>query len=95
MLWCVDPVVSDQSPISQQSQSELGCVSTVDSRRRTIFVADAHRGDRNRFVVRADEKLTAFLELEFAARSGKQAKNGITGPRQPQAAPVDQDQETC
>jgi hypothetical protein len=30
----------------------------------TIFVADAHRDDGKRFVVRADEKLTAFLELE-------------------------------
>ena len=40
-----------------------GCVSAVDSRGRTIFVADAHRGDGKRFVVRADEKLTAFLEL--------------------------------
>jgi hypothetical protein len=29
-----------------------------------VFVADAHRGDGKRFVVRADEKLTAFLELE-------------------------------
>jgi hypothetical protein len=29
-----------------------------------IFVADAHRGDGKRFVVHADEKLTAFLELE-------------------------------
>jgi len=27
---------------------------------------DAHRGDRKRFIVRADEKLTAFLELERA-----------------------------
>jgi hypothetical protein len=27
---------------------------------------DAHRGDGKRFVVRADEKLTAFLELESA-----------------------------
>jgi len=40
----------------------------VDSRGRTIFVADAHRGDGKRFVVRADEKLTAFLELESAIR---------------------------
>jgi hypothetical protein len=37
-----------------------GCVATVDFRGRTIFVADAHRGDGKRFVVRADEKLTAF-----------------------------------
>ena len=33
---------------------------------RTIWIADAHRGDGKRFVVRADEKLTAFLELESA-----------------------------
>jgi hypothetical protein len=32
----------------------------MDSRGRTIFVADAHRDDRQRFIVRADEKLTAF-----------------------------------
>jgi len=41
-----------------------GCVSVVDCRGRTIFVADAHRDDGKRFVVRADEKLTAFIELE-------------------------------
>src|SRR4029453_10479435 len=35
-----------------------------DCRGGTIFIADAHRGDIQRFVVRADEKLTAFLELE-------------------------------
>jgi hypothetical protein len=33
-----------------------------------IFVADAHRDDGKRFVVHADEKLTAFLELESATR---------------------------
>jgi hypothetical protein len=31
---------------------------------RRIWIADAHRGDGNRFIVRADEKLTAFVELE-------------------------------
>jgi hypothetical protein len=31
---------------------------------RTIWIADAHRDDGRRFVVRADEKLTAFVELE-------------------------------
>jgi hypothetical protein len=45
-----------------------GGVPTVDSRGRTIFVADAHRDDGKRFVVRADEKLTAFVELESAIR---------------------------
>jgi hypothetical protein len=29
---------------------------------------DAHRGDGKRFVVRVDEKLTAFLELESVIR---------------------------
>jgi hypothetical protein len=44
----------------------LGYVSAVDSHGRTIWIADAHRDDGKRFVVRADEKLTAFLELESA-----------------------------
>jgi hypothetical protein len=34
-----------------------------------IWIADAHRGDGKRFVVRADEKLTAFVELESAIRA--------------------------
>jgi len=45
----------------------LGWVSAVDCNGRTIWIADAHR-DEKRFVVRADEKLTAFLELESAIR---------------------------
>jgi hypothetical protein len=45
-----------------------GCVSAVDSRGRTIWITDAHRDDGKRFVVRADEKLTAFLELESAIK---------------------------
>jgi hypothetical protein len=45
-----------------------GCVSAIDSNGRTIFIADAHRDDGKRFVVRADEKLTAFLELERVRR---------------------------
>ena len=42
----------------------LGWVSAVDSEGRTTWIADAHRGDGKRFVVHAEEKLTAFLELE-------------------------------
>jgi hypothetical protein len=41
----------------------------IDPNRRTIWIADARRGDGKRFVVRADEKLTAFLELELATRA--------------------------
>jgi hypothetical protein len=35
-----------------------------------FFVADAHRGDDQHLVERADEKLTAFVELESAIRVG-------------------------
>jgi hypothetical protein len=41
----------------------------VDSEGRTLWIADAHRDDGKRFVVRADEKLTAFVELESAIRA--------------------------
>jgi hypothetical protein len=52
---------------SQQSRLELGLrVSGVDSNGQTIFIADAHRDNGKRFVVRANEKLTAFVELESA-----------------------------
>jgi len=39
-----------------------GYVSAIDSEGRTIWIADAHR-DEKRFIVRADEMHTAFLEL--------------------------------
>jgi len=41
----------------------LGYVSAVDCEGRTIWIADAHRDDGQRFVVQADNKLTAFLRL--------------------------------
>ena len=40
------------------------CVSAIDSRGRTIWIVDAHRGDGRRFIVHADEKLSAFVELK-------------------------------
>jgi hypothetical protein len=43
----------------------LGWVSAIDSEGRTIWIVDAH-GYGKRFVVRAEEILTAFLELEKA-----------------------------
>src|SRR5258705_3635874 len=45
-----------------------GCVSAIDSSGRTIWIADAHRSDGKRYIVRADEKLTAFVEVESAIR---------------------------
>jgi len=44
-----------------------GCVSALDREGRTIWIVDAHRDDGTRFIVRADEKLTAFLKLESRA----------------------------
>jgi hypothetical protein len=41
-----------------------GCVSAIDSNGRTIWIVDAHRGDGRRFIVRSDEILSAFVELE-------------------------------
>ena len=51
-------------------------MSAVDCHGRTIFVADAHRADGKRFVVRADEKLTTFVELEAMI-----SKDRAYGPR--------------
>jgi hypothetical protein len=50
---------------SEQAGWSWGCISAVDYWGRRIFVADAHR-DGRRFIVRADEKLVAFLELEIS-----------------------------
>ena len=56
-----------------------GCVSAVDSNGRTIWIADAHRGDGKRFVVHAEEKLTAFVELEAAIRVSEPIHIDIAG----------------
>jgi hypothetical protein len=43
----------------------LGWVSALDLAGRTIWIVDAH-GYGNRFIVRADELLSAFVELQRA-----------------------------
>jgi hypothetical protein len=43
-----------------KSRLELDWVSALDSNGRTIWIVDAHRGDGQRFVVRADEELNCF-----------------------------------
>ena len=53
-----------------------GCVSAVDSNGQTIWIADAHRSGEKRFVVHADEKLTASVELESAMRARQEAGTG-------------------
>ena len=43
----------------------VGWISALDRQRRTIWIVDAH-GYGKRFVVHADEMLTAFVELQSA-----------------------------
>ena len=47
---------------------------SVDSQGRTIWIVDAH-GYGKRFVVRANEKLTAFVELELLRQAGEIFRN--------------------
>jgi len=49
--------------------------TAIDSNGRMIWIADAHRDDGKRFVVRTDEKLSAFVELESAIRSSNSSSN--------------------
>jgi hypothetical protein len=46
-----------------------GCVSAIDSNGQTIWIVNAYRGDGKRFIVRADEKFAAFMELEAAIQA--------------------------
>ena len=43
-------------------------MSALDRKGRTIWIADAH-GYGKRFIVRAEEKLTAFVELQSAVHA--------------------------
>ena len=43
----------------------MGWVSAIDLEGRTIWIVNTHR-DGKRFIVHADEMLTAFVELERA-----------------------------
>ena len=54
-------------------------MAALDLEGRAIRIADAHRDDGKRFVVHADEILTAFLELESVIR----ASNGHDRLRYP------------
>ena len=46
-----------------------GCISSTDHKGRQFWVVAAEREDSGRFIVHADEKLTAFLELQSAIRA--------------------------
>jgi hypothetical protein len=45
------------------------CISSSDHQGRQFWVVAAEREDGGRFIVHADEKLTAFLELEAGLNS--------------------------
>jgi hypothetical protein len=49
---------------------ELGWVSAIKSNGQTIWIEAAHRDDGKRYIVRADEKPTAFLELKSLILAG-------------------------
>jgi hypothetical protein len=46
-----------------------GCISSTDHEGRQFWVVAAGRKDGGRFIVHANEKLTAFLELQAATRT--------------------------
>ena len=56
----------------------LGWVSALDLEGRTIWIVDAHR-DGSRFIVRADEKLKAFVELEAAIHAYRELFDRLGG----------------
>ena len=45
-----------------------GCISSTDHEGRQFWVVAAEREDAGRFIVHADEMLSAFTELEAAIR---------------------------
>lgn len=45
-----------------------GCCTALTTKKKLLFIVDAHRGDGRRFIVHSDEKLSAFSELERVVR---------------------------
>jgi hypothetical protein len=60
---------------------ELGLRSNCGIAKGERWIADAHRDNGKRFVVHADEKLTAFLELESAIRPAAATRLAAFGYR--------------
>ena len=49
-----------------------GCISSTDHEGRQFWVVAAEREDAGRFIVHAQEVLSAFLELESAVRASRE-----------------------
>ena len=60
------PIPLSKSSARKSSREPARFRSAIDSNGQTIWIADAHSGHGKRFVVRADEKLSAFVELDAA-----------------------------
>jgi hypothetical protein len=67
-LWEIEWVTVIACSFFNKRCCDLAGLSAVDSRARTIWLAEADLGDGKRFIVCADEKLTEFLELESVIR---------------------------
>jgi len=63
-------IIGKSPPTISRKLVGVGAASqrSIPTGEPSLFV-DAHRGDGKRFIVRADEKLTAFFELEAAIRA--------------------------
>lgn len=69
------PSVKDWEIIATNLSRERwdwGCIVSMDSGKRDIFVVQAQR-DGKHFIVRANKKLTAFRKLESAIRVASQS----------------------
>jgi hypothetical protein len=65
-------ILGDNCCQSQQRLVEVGAASQEwILAGEQFFVADAHRDENQRFIVRADGKLSAFVELESAIRASE------------------------
>ncbi len=71
-MHCLNRTMLGQKSIIADNLSKVGfswgCGSAIDSNGQPIWIADAPRGNGKRFVARANEKLSAFLEFETAIR---------------------------
>jgi len=52
--------------IAENLSKACGCISSTDDEGRQFWVVAAERDEGRRFIVRADDQLTAFVELERA-----------------------------
>jgi hypothetical protein len=64
-----------------------GCTERVDSDGKTTFVADAHRSDGQRFIVRTDSRLAAFVELQRQVRTESANDSPAPPPTTPSKSP--------